>query len=115
MSKLSIRISLGVVLGLILLSAAYFIGYKRCQRVETHAHDILNLKINLGLYRLLERGDTNGLSAKLRFLLFWETDYYDKHCSGEWVTVLSKKDLMDARAIAGGVPTQVDEYNRTNK
>ena len=115
MSKLSIRISLGVILGLILLSAGYFVGYARCQRAESHANDVLSLKENLRLYRLLERGDTNGVSEKLRFYLYYETDYYDKHCSGEWVTVLKPKDLRDARAIASGGHTLVGEDNRTNK
>ena len=115
MSTSSIRISLGVILGVILLSSAYFVGYARCRRVESHAHDVLSLKENLGLYRLLEHGDTNGLSEKLRFFVSLDIDYYDKHCSGEWATVLKAQDLRDARAIASGGHTLVDENNQTNK
>ena len=115
MSASQIRISLGVVLGVILLSSAYFVGYARCRRAESHAHDVLSLKENLGLYRLLERGDTNGLSEKLRFFVSMDIDYYDKHCSGEWATVLKAQDLRDARAIAIGGHTLVDENNQTNK
>ena len=115
MSASQIRISLGVVLGVILLSSAYFVGYARCRRVDSHANDVLSLTEHLRLYRLLARGDTNGVSERLRFYLYYETDYYDKHCSGEWATVLKAQDLRDARAIASEGHTQIDEGNRIIK
>jgi len=44
-----------------------------------------------------------------------DIDYYDKHCSGEWATVLKAQDLRDARAIASEGHTQIDEGNRIIK
>jgi len=64
--------------------------------------------MNLMLYELAERGDTNQLQSKLRFLTFSSVDTYDRVLATQPVTNAAfARRLNKARAIATQVQTQL--------
>jgi hypothetical protein len=107
MRKIILRVLLVFVLAAVCLTI-YLIGYGRGHSAAVHDQLVFDLRSNLLLCRLGEEGDTNRLQSMIRFLVFCDSDYYDRYFSGE--TVTNKhfiKDLLDARAIASEERTQV--------
>ena len=89
-----------------LAAVSCIVGYAVGQRSAVRDQDRFDLSVNLGLYRLLEKGDTNAVASKLRFLVYMDSDY-DSHFSSETVTAGFAKTLADARAIAAEERGQV--------
>ena len=90
-----------------LAAVSCIVGYAVGQRSAVRDQDRFDLSVNLGLYRLLEKGDTNAVASKLRFLVYMDSDYYDSHFNSETVTAGFAKTLADARAIAAEERGQV--------
>ena len=100
MRKTILRILLVVFLAVVCLTV-YLLGYGRGHSAAVHDQLVFDLRYNLHLYRLAEAGDTNRLQSSLRFLVFSDSDYYDRYFGGETVTnQYFLRDLADARVIA---------------
>jgi hypothetical protein len=90
-----------IIVGVVGLAAACCIlGYSLGHRSAVKDQARFDMSVNLGLYRLLEAGNTNAVASKLRFLVYMDSDDYDRYCSGETVTPNFAKTLADAREIA---------------
>ena len=87
---------------LVCLGVAYLAGYARGHRAADRDATKFGLVSSLGLYGLQERGETNRLAARIRFMIFAYSDYYDRNFSGEpGADEYFLKNLAAARAIAG--------------
>jgi hypothetical protein len=89
-----------IVVAVTLAAVSCIFGYAVGHRSAVRDQDRFDMSVNLGLYRLLEKGDTNAVVSKLRFLVYMDSDYYDSHFGSETVTASFAKTLVDARAIA---------------
>ena len=107
MKTISIRISVGIILGLILVGASYYVGYRRGHRIGVNQHVRFDLVTNLKLYRQLESGDTNTLANHLRFLIYLDTEYYDSYDRSKSPNPDFGHSLEEAHAIVAEVRSEL--------
>ena len=95
------RVLLFFILVIACLGFAYLTGYGRGHRAAVYDQTTFGVLNYLSLYKLSQQGDTNRLNAKLRFMIFGYSDYFDKHFSSDRDTnQFFSNSLLEARAIA---------------
>ena len=72
------KIPFVVLLALVVLALAYFVGYRVGKRVDDRQHLAISLDQDVYLYHIAERGDLAGVKSSLGFFIYGRFNTYEQ-------------------------------------
>ena len=101
------KIILSLVVLVVVAVSCYFAGYKRGVGRIPQSAQRFRIGFGLRLYDLLESGDTNSAMQDIRFVLWSDTELYERLYGVPPTTNYFYKRFSDAKAITASVPEEL--------